>query len=239
MGFFQTKRSQLPDHGISKAVQSIESIVRHTRAHADARERAAPAATDRATLPARNLHILPRTTHVAVATHGGQTHRRSTRSGPPTSTPQPDHVTSKRTPCRLRSQDRPPPRMERAVFSYCEGIRNTVTVHETAALMRGRLGRLGRLRATAISSDPLQPSLCIPLGAVSASVLFSDTRAHLARDQLTNLWRRRRLFIFHDQLHVPSPRKVLKLSLLKPLTPPFGPFGRPPLKRGSSSEPSS
>jgi hypothetical protein len=26
--------------------------------------------------------------------------------------------------------------MERAVFSYCEGIRNTVIVHETAALMR-------------------------------------------------------------------------------------------------------
>jgi hypothetical protein len=26
--------------------------------------------------------------------------------------------------------------MERAVFSYCEGIRNTATVNETAALMR-------------------------------------------------------------------------------------------------------
>jgi hypothetical protein len=103
--------------------------------------------------------------------------------------------------------------MERAVFSYCEGIRNnTVTVHETAALMRGRLGRL---RATAISSAPLLPSLCITLGAVSASVSFSDLRAHLARDQLTNLWRHQRLFIFHDQ-HVPSPRNVLKLNLLKP-----------------------
>ena len=89
------------------------------------------------------------------------------------------------------------------------------------ALMRGRFGRL---RATAISSAPLLPSLCITLGAASASVSFSDTRAHLARDQLTNLWRCRRLFICHDQ-HVPCPRKVLKLNLLKPQ----------PLKRGTSS----
>ena len=47
--------------------------------------------------------------------------------------------------------------------------------------MRGRLGRLGRLRATAIPSIPLLPSLCITLGGASASVSFSDTRAHLAR----------------------------------------------------------
>ena len=77
--------------------------------------------------------------------------------------------------------------------------------------MRGRFGRLGRLRATAIPSTPLLPSLCITLGAASASVSFSDTRAR-ARSVNEPLAASAPL-IFHDQLHVPSPRKVLKLNL--------------------------
>ena len=98
-----------------------------------------------------------------------------------------------------------------------------------AEFMRGRFGRLGRLRATAIPSAPLLPSLCITLGAASAiprrSRLAISARIsrYMREISKTNLWRRRRLFIFHDQ-HLPSPLKVLKLNLLMQLTPPFGPL---------------
>ena len=161
-GFFQTKRSQLPDlSGISKASQ-CQSSRNPTSTHARADARQPTARTDRATL---TLEICTHC-HAAVASHGGQTHQRSTRSGPPTATPQPDHVTSKRTPCRLRSHDRPPPSWNvlrcsaRRHPQYSHRPRDRRLDEVDDAFMRGRFGRLGRLgrsRATATPPPPVQP----------------------------------------------------------------------------------
>ena len=184
-GFFQTKRSQLPDlSGISKAsqCQSSRNPNRHTRA--DARQ--PTARTDRATVP--HEICTPAATQRSrrmVDKHTGSLQGPDPppplpnpttlhRSGPPADfvhmTGRPHHGT-----CGVHLLK------ASAIHSHRPRDRRLDEVDD--ALMRGRFGRLGRLRATAIPSTPLLPSLCITLGAASASVSFSDTRAHLARDQ--------------------------------------------------------
>ena len=144
-GFSDQKVAVAGWHLESRPVMS-QSNPTHVCGRAASAHRSQPTALHTTT---RNLHTLPRSGRDARWTNTPAVYKVRT----PNATPQPDHVTSKRTSCRLRSHDRPPPSWN-VRYSATEGIPNTVTVYETAALMRGRLGRLGRLRATAILSAP-------------------------------------------------------------------------------------
>ena len=100
-----------------------------------------------------------------------------------------------------------------------EGIRNTVTVHKTVALMRSMTRScVAALAASAASAayapQRSPPPPAQPVHHLGGRLRFGQQypRASRARSVDEPLAASAPL-ILHDQLHVPSPRKVLKLNL--------------------------